>query len=694
MLNSPKQSFKPDILELCDLRKDQPEDATASGILSFGWGNDQFLINADDSYEDFSNGFLNNESGLYRFQVPSVIKRLKVFIVGDGTSDFCSTVGEEFPDFCGITCPIDSECCSDLGICCYGSGSSVGCTGPVSAVYCRDTLNGNHYNGITTCAEAGPTFCTEGQHCCAPDPNSECEPCNKCYNCSSDLCSGKSCFSVGQICDCDDSGCGCTSCCFFDANGYPTDCGITVGCANPVADCSLCGSSCENGEAYGYCCQGDSGGNVSCSGSKVCESACGNGGKIVSSCDECNNDGMKYACFDVPGANKQCYGTWNGGQESCPADCDGSGGGGGGDPCTQCVGTVCQPCGYDAEGNCPPGCADTCKLGEPCTSGLISGTDSDFEYLYAVATGTRFPYEYFSDVTTTPSTLLYGMEGTDFCDICASTNRKGFIEQQEINCPASAPGAIELQYDLSNLCIDDLVEIEINASDNYLDVNVYITWDREPERNLIFNDRIPRGFTRYSVLGDYNCENCEFDIFCRLPRTKEGELMIQRFEFNPPLTQLDTPPTVRDRFNALRTRAKDPKETSPFQPAFAIDSQFQSSDGTPIPTSRRRIDCYITAISRHIKNDVYRVNESGVQIQVPDAKLGTPYTENALMQRFRLDTDTTGSNNIGNGIDGNYLGVFPATLSGEYGTPAECEETPGSGFIAIHGRNKFIDPWA
>lgn len=693
MLNSPKQSFKPDILELCDLRKDQPEDTTPTGILSFGWGSSEFLLNNDDSYEDFSNGFLKTESGLYRYQVPSVIKRLKVFIVGDGTEDFCSTVGEEFPDFCGITCPIDSECCSDLGICCYGSGSSVGCTGPVSAVYCRDILNGNHYNGITTCAEAGPTFCTEGQHCCAQDPDTECEPCFRCYSCSNPLCSDTSCFSANESCDCNDTGCGCTLCCFYDPiTGYPTDCGITVGCENPVGDCEECESKCENGEPYGYCCQGDSGGDVKCSTGKMCESSCGNGGKIVSDCEECTNDGMKYACFKVPGADDQCYGTWIGGQNSCPKECDGSDDDDGENYCAQCVGGVCQECFITPDG-CPPGCGNVCTPGEKCTS--LTGTEYDFDYFYATATDTRFDYNYYSSEVQTPNTLLYGVQGTDFCDICTDTNRKGFIEQQEINCPASAPGAIELQYDLSNLCVDDSVEIEINASQNYLTVSVYITWDREPERNLIFKDRIPRGFTRYPVLGNYNCENCEFDIFCRLPRTEEDELMIQRFEFNPPLTKIDNPPTIKDRFNALRTSSKDPKQTTPTSVRTNESGRFESSDGTPITTSSRSIDCYITAISRHIKNDVYRVNESGVQIQVPDAKLGTPQESDTLIRRFKEDTDTTSSYNFFvPGIDETYLGVNPFTLTGDYGTPAECGQVPGSGFIAVNGRNVFIDPWS
>jgi hypothetical protein len=697
MLNSPKQSLKPDILRLCDLRGDQPDNTGATGIFSFGWGNDQFLANVNDSYSEFQGDFIGTKLGLYRYEIPSTIKTLKIWIVGDGTSEYCSTVGEDFPDFCGITCPIDSECCSDLGVCCYGSGGSVGCTGPVSADYCVNTLSGNHYNGIKTCQEAGPTFCTEGQHCCAKDPEEICNDCFTCYNCDNPLCGGKTCLNANESCDCNDTGCGCGPCCTYDSGGFPTGCDEqAVGCPDPVESCDEC-TKCKDGTGYGYCCQGDSGGDVSCSGSKVCGSECGEGGKIVASCDDCTNDGMKYDCFSVPNGNPQCFGTWNGGSDSCPTGCDG-GGGGGGNGCYQCVNNKCETCNIPAGEKCPAFCGpDVCTPGLPCFTANLAAGEDNADYMYAVANDLRFDSSYFTTETQVPTSLLFGTEGVDYCDICSSTNREAYIREQEIKCPASSPGAIELQYDLSNLCLDDKVEIELDASDNYLEIRVYVTWDKEEERVVIFRDRIPRGFTRYPVLGNYDCDNCEFDIFCRLPRTEEGLLMIQRYEFYPSLSEIDPGPgpiLFPTRYNATRTVYKDPKEVTIIQPAVAIGGRPSSSTAIPLPTTARSITSHITAITRDIKNDVYRIDGSGRAIQVADAPLGTPNQPDTLMNRVKTDLDIFDSSNFGaSSLNGDYMGLLPFTWAGEYGTPGTCQGDPaGSGFIGVIGRSIERDP--
>ena len=169
MLNSPKQSLKPDITKSCDLRKDMPDVPGATGIFSFGYGSE---VDTDGPVADGWENFTKLDGSVKTVTIPSVIKRLKIWIVGDGESGTCSTIAQEFPDFCdGVTCPNDSPCCSDLGVCCSGLPGDRLCSGPITKAEC-DVLGGNHFRGTQSCDGYD---CNDNEHTCRQDAN-DCNP--------------------------------------------------------------------------------------------------------------------------------------------------------------------------------------------------------------------------------------------------------------------------------------------------------------------------------------------------------------------------------------------------------------------------------------------------------------------------------------------------------------------------------------
>lgn len=716
MLNSPKQSFKPDIQRACDLRKDQPDVSGADGVFSFGWGYaGDVNVNLSDAYRDFNGDFVDPSAndGLVRYTVPSVIKEFTVFVMGDGGGGRCTTIVDQFPDFClnGIFCGKDTECCQNLGICCTGVGAGIGCTGPVTKTVC-DELGGNHYDGITSC-EDDPDFCEKGQGCCIPDPaQPDCVDCNVCTTCDDPACTG-GCFT-GQ-CQCVTSGCGCRPCCQYGPGGIPVGCEIQVDCPAEavVDDCDECGNTCEDGTAYGFCCQGTSTGDVTCSGGKMCENSCGDGGKIVGSCDECINDCsdpdgpdcMKFACFPVPGASDQCFGTWNGGADECPDECNDDGGGGGDDLCGQCNPStgLCDLClappGPNGECGCD-GCPGAENYGDPCTEGLFSPNESFAaanHYRAMDINNLNLPQINLGDYLrgtgelTFSTSLLFGSNANE-CNVCIDTNRRDFIAEQSVRCPPSDPGGLEIKYDLSELCVNDTVELELQANENFITLRVFVTYYGEEERNLLFNDKVPRTFVRKSVLGEYDCETCEFNLFCRPISEETGETLLERYEFSPALSKIETggigTPIVGDRYNSTRTISKISSTKSPF---FTANTKFTNSEGESLTSTNRSITAKVNAISRYLRSDVYHVGADNKQTQVNDAKIGA--ASESVISHWRQNEATTASFNVFGGISGDFIGSSPQAFAGGYGYTGDCETdlnpTEGHGFLAVSGIAKI-----
>lgn len=678
MLNAPKQSLKPSIFG-CELRKEVPaETPSSSNIFAYGWGD---TADSNFSLSDQFNSFesLTTQSV---FTIPSSTKKIVLWLIGDTKPDTCDTLEDVFPLYCDFAeCTSGTTCCSPLGVCCYNDG--LGCTAPVSEIECN-ALGGVHDPTKFTCD--GYDCNSAYAHCC----DQELDQCPGCFTCF-DTAPGAKCKdgtdAIPGACStstCDNSGCedtvnncvynggeltGCEEVCDSQA-GYKVD---------NCDDCCYCEQQQADGECKGkYCCvvNKDTGG-------EECEVDC-ECANPVQSCDECNGTGL-YSCdtdlgecrpddngvpyntcaatcqkIDTSGYNCEegsCVAVPSGAQYQGPTALD--------DCNTACGSTeLCCECGTKNDGGvitqvcCQvgyyPNCSaagyiscNTCSTvcGAKSSTCFTTPDPSPTTLSLLTALANRDNSSYPTVVTNNYiDTLNFGLDIT--CNVCNVAGRDP--GGQILDCETRIPSSLKIEYILQNICSDDVVKLKISKTSSFINVIITVHPKENPTQEYtLYSDRISQSKQKDPVVGDFNCDICQFDYNCEIDGNSST------FIFSPPLSTFTSGP----------------------------DTLYSHTRNSYVAETDRYVQSNILSIP--IEENVWI--DTGIPVRVEDysySELTTNVIENATVFASRF---------FQNGVEGKY--ISNTGFNGAYGVTCPCEAEGGCdsgypinpGFIVIAG---------
>lgn len=510
MLNAPKQSLKPSIFG-CQLRGTVP--STNSDMFSFGWGGtvDAAFSGADSfqKYSDFTQ---------YEYEVSPTTKMINVYIVGDEKPGVCGIVEDLFPDYCDTAiCEVSSICCSPYGVCCV---PILGCTEDIREYDCVVELGGVFKPDAQIC---DVTVCqTEIFHCCDENPN-KCQPCETCSEVAEGtICSDGKAARSGSC----DGGSSCVTdcpakqnCCQYE-NGEYVDCTLECPdlCDSPPEgnNCANC-TDCDEGDKFVCCYDKDGDGVWECGSAHDDEGPrcleCEDGGVKAADCDSCNQldtyvcDTTTYTCVASAGGKSlnECQASCvdpNPGECCCIGNCCLNG------SCNDLgqLGTTisCNDCDSQCGGFCLTGLAGP-------VSPLGIYAPSSLAVAAVIAGKNNYTNSGFLDVVTT--TLNFGLDLPP-CNVCDVQGFGDIVGEQGLTCEARPGSRLLVRYDLTETCINDSVKIRIRDFTYWVEILILVQPKNQSSYITIFSDKVALSTVGEIILGEYDCENCEFDYEC------------------------------------------------------------------------------------------------------------------------------------------------------------------------------------
>jgi hypothetical protein len=119
-------------------------------------------------------------------------------------------------------------------------------------------------------------------------------------------------------------------------------------------------------------------------------------------------------------------------------------------------------------------------------------------------------YGLSTDVTTT---LNFGLD-LPSCNVCDILVSGEWVGEQGLTCEARPGSRLLVTYDLENTCINDSVKIQVRNFTHWIEILVLVKPKNQSNYATLFADKVALSTVGEIILGQYDCENCEFDYEC------------------------------------------------------------------------------------------------------------------------------------------------------------------------------------